>query len=115
MAQGPIENNFTLALAYRKLISRFKRGKEANHVPYHIIFSNSKNQKEVFEMNGFNTIHYNIYETPWPFPERFSLRPMVALRWLVARVSILFSKLFSAESGNRFIYLGKVADKNRLN
>jgi 2-polyprenyl-3-methyl-5-hydroxy-6-metoxy-1,4-benzoquinol methylase len=111
MAQGPIENNFTLALTYRKLISRFKTGKDANHVPYHIIFSNSKNQKEVFEKNGFNTIHYKIYETAWPFPERFSLRPMVALKWLMARTSILFSKLFFAKSGNRFIYLGKVAEK----
>jgi 2-polyprenyl-3-methyl-5-hydroxy-6-metoxy-1,4-benzoquinol methylase len=107
MAQGPLENNFTLSLVFRKSVSKFRSGQMAMHIPYHITFSNVQNQKMVFESNGFNTLHYEIYETPWPLPNTFSLKPFPALQWLVGRISIFASQLVPARFGNRFIYLGK--------
>jgi len=108
LVQGPLENNFSLALLYRKSVSLFRFGRLANHTPYHISFSNASNQRKFFESKALKTLHYKVYETPWPFPERFSFNPVAAIKWLVARLSMLFSKALPGKAGNRFIYLGMV-------
>ena len=107
LVQGPLEGNFTLALSYRKLISSFKKNRVASHTPYHISFSNAKNQKRIFEESGFVTLYYKISEAPWPYPSKFTLKPMPAINWVVAKTSILISKFFPGKWGNRFVYLGK--------
>jgi 2-polyprenyl-3-methyl-5-hydroxy-6-metoxy-1,4-benzoquinol methylase len=107
MIQGPLENNGTFSLAYRKFISWLRAGKPAAHVPYHISFSNAKNQKDVFEKNGFTTLYYTIYETSWPLPGKFSFSPATSFKWAIAKVSMFLSKLSPGKMGNRFIYLGR--------
>ncbi|HEY0432879.1 MAG TPA: class I SAM-dependent methyltransferase, partial [Chitinophagaceae bacterium] len=107
LVQGPLENNTHLALAFRKFISRMKGRSQATHVPYHISFSNADNQREVFERAGFQTLYYHLHETPWPMPARFSLSPVRALQWAVAKVSIFVSRLRAQNMGNRFIYIGR--------
>lgn len=107
LIQGPLENNFSLALGYRKCISLLKLKKTASHIPYHLSFSNAKNQVELFKKCGFKTLYYKIYETPWPYPDKLSINPILFIKWMVARISIFISKIFLGKFGNRFIYLGK--------
>ena len=107
IVEGPVENNFTLALAFRKFVSLFKAGNQAYHVPYHITFSNAKNQRQIFEKNDFVTLYYKVYETTWPMPEVFSFKPATGFKWVVAKISILVSNIFPGKLGNRFVYLGR--------
>lgn len=109
-AQGPLENNRNLALRFRKMISGVKtlsRRGNATHVPYHISFSNARNQKGVFEKTGLQTCYYEVFETTWPFPSQFSKAPGGSLKHLVAKTSIFLSKKLPGHMGNRFLYVGE--------
>jgi len=109
-AQGPLENNTSLALSVRKTISRVKSvvgSKEASHVPYHISFSNAANQQYVFERAGLTTRHYQVIEAAWPFPSQFSASPAKSLLHLVARTSMALSRSLPGKMGNRFLYVGQ--------
>ena len=110
-AQGPLEDNANLALRFRKMISGVKtsisNASEASHVPYHIFFSNAKNQKAVFEHAGLDTKHYEVFETTWPFPSKFSTSPAKSIMHLVAKTSILLSSTLPGKMGNRFLYMGE--------
>jgi hypothetical protein len=110
MGQGPLENNKNIALTVRKSISKIlsiNKVRTAIHHPYHITFSNTKNQLYFFEGLGLKTAYYKISETSWPFPEKFSFNPVRGLYYVVGKFSIFFSKLFSKRMGNRFIYIGQ--------
>ncbi len=109
-AQGPLENNNSLALRFRKAISGLKTSitkAQATHIPYHIFFSNAVNQKAVFENTGLNTLYYHVFETAWPFPSKPSKAPGVIFKYLIARSSILVSQILPGQRGNRFLYIGR--------
>jgi 2-polyprenyl-3-methyl-5-hydroxy-6-metoxy-1,4-benzoquinol methylase len=107
-AQGPLENNSNLALGVRKLFSGLKgKNNIANHVPYHISFSNAKNQETVFQQAGLDTKYFNVFETTWPFPEKFSFSPATGFQYLVAKTSIVLSNILPGKMGNRFLYIGE--------
>jgi trans-aconitate methyltransferase len=77
-AQGPLENNRNLALRFRKLTSGIKttlsKSPIASHVPYHISFSNAKNQKAVFERAGLEPNFMRCLKQPGLFHQDFHLR-----------------------------------------
>lgn len=110
IARGPVENNKSFALAVRKAISKARLLSSSNavskHVPYHLSFSNALNQQQFFKNAGFNTLHYEISETAWPYPDKFTLSPLSLPYFLIGKMSIFISSL-SKRSGNRFVYVGK--------
>ncbi|MFL5774247.1 MAG: class I SAM-dependent methyltransferase [Flavisolibacter sp.] len=110
-AQGPLENNGNLALAFRKFTSRVFSGKGeramASHVPYHISFSNAENQEMIFRNAGLTTAYYHVFESAWPFPAKFSSSPGNNARHLIAKTSMLLSRMLPGKRGNRFEYVGK--------
>jgi 2-polyprenyl-3-methyl-5-hydroxy-6-metoxy-1,4-benzoquinol methylase len=110
-AQGPLEDNANLALRFRKLVSVAKTGTGnpaiASHVPYHIFFSNARNQKAVFEDSGLQTKYYKVIETPWPFPPKMNTSPGDNLKHLIAKTSIFLSQSLPGKMGNRFLYVGE--------
>lgn len=109
---GPIENNFTIALLFRKLIFSIRKKivhKKASHIPYHITFTNVKNQKMIFAQNGFSELYFETKETAWPFPEKIDFKSMKNILFgSIAKISKLTSKIFSKNSGNTFVYIGSV-------
>jgi len=108
VAQGPLENNSSLNLLFRKMTSSLiGKDRIASHTPYHIFFSNAKNQEMLFSNTGFKTIYYKVEESPWPCPSQFSAQPVKAVQFVVGQASILFSKLLPLKMGNRFIYIGR--------
>lgn len=110
-AQGPLENNANFALMVRKLVSRVKtmvNGKEAaRHVPYHIFFATASNQKAVFDRAGLECRYYEVFETTWPYPEKFSAAPTAGFQYMVAKTSIALSGIVPGKLGNRFLYVGQ--------
>ncbi len=111
LIEGPIETNANFALFTRKIyfkISKIiKPDRIVNHVPTHQFFSNRKNQLMFFDQLGLETIHYNISEAEWPYPNTIKTKGLAnKSKYLIARFSIYLSS-FNNKSGNTFIYVGK--------
>ena len=109
--EGPIENNFNLALIFRKLIfgaRKFLLNKSVDHAPRHIFYSNKKNQKSFLEHCGLETLDYNVFESSWPFPRNPSQCKTVRqkIMYHIANLSIQLSKS-NRNWGNIFLYIGK--------
>ena len=111
MLEGPLENNFNIAYLFRKIYFTLKKIHNpsfvADHLPYHTLFTNSKNQLAYFRNNGFSTQLYEIEEWVWPFEAKWENTQglMSKVKYLIAKFSILISK-FVKSWGNRFIYIG---------
>lgn len=117
LVEGPLEANRNFAFFVRRAISliinKAGNGKKAGHVPYHISFSNMKNQLQLFESSGFETLKYKIFETPWPYPSVAGKSVGVTIKYLIAKLSIAISKAFPfLKQGNRFIYIGRIRQLN---
>jgi 2-polyprenyl-3-methyl-5-hydroxy-6-metoxy-1,4-benzoquinol methylase len=110
VVDGPIENNFTLAGVFRKVLFglRKKMGKVVSHIPRHIIYANAKNQRQFFELSGLETISYRLKETPWPFPSKWDQCSSIKLKifFFMAKISSLLGFLIP-KSGNVFYYIGR--------
>ena len=108
---GPVENNFNIAHTFRRTIfglrNMFFKSK-TNHCPYHITFTNVKNQKMIFEKNNFKECHFKTGEITWPFPEKVEFNSFKGfVLGLIAQISLKVSKLFSSNAGNLFTYIGR--------
>ncbi|MGV3631333.1 MAG: class I SAM-dependent methyltransferase [Bacteroidota bacterium] len=108
---GPVENNFTLALVFRKLIFSIRKRmfhKKASHIPYHITFTTVQNQKLIFRQNQFTELSFRTDEVAWPFPAAISFKsPKSIVFGSLAKISMACSKLFSRNAGNTFTYIGR--------
>jgi 2-polyprenyl-3-methyl-5-hydroxy-6-metoxy-1,4-benzoquinol methylase len=112
MIEGPLENNSSLALTYKKfyfsLKKKFSSNSKSNHSPTHIVYTNRKNQLEFFKSLGFEMVEYKISEFPWPFPEY--LNQVNSLKQYFMFIFGKLSRVISAIVpgwGNTFLYLGK--------
>lgn len=113
IVEGPLEQNANLSFLFRKIISSVTAfifpKRISNHIPYHITFTDSVNQLKLFEKCGLKTIHFEIFETPWPYPDVPHGNIILMLKYCVARISIKISKMIpSAAFGNRFLYVGQL-------
>jgi hypothetical protein len=106
---GPLEANSNLAFFIRRMANECKRligkGKAKSYAPYHISFSNSKNQAAFFQAMGLKVMRYKVYEEPWPYPGNWNRSLFNNVKVVIARVSKKLS-LLSKSAGNRFIYVG---------
>jgi 2-polyprenyl-3-methyl-5-hydroxy-6-metoxy-1,4-benzoquinol methylase len=116
LVEGPLENNKSLSFLTRYilswLITKLKPGRIATHVPYHITFSNAKNQLQLFESCGFCKLQFRVFETAWPYPSKPGNSIGSWLKYAIGRISIFLSKLLPLPLGNRFIYAGKMKNNN---
>ncbi len=112
---GPIENNFNIALQFRKILFKLKKITSksfANHAPYHVTFTNYENQREIFVRNNFQELYLIVNEVAWPFPDKLNYNsPNLFLKSFIAKISIKCSKFFNKNAGNMFTYIGK---KNQI-
>ena len=110
--EGPIENNRSLALFCRYatswVLNKMKPNRKARHVPYHITFSNSKNQIAFFERCGLEQVHYSTFEASWPYPETFTGGIGRRIQYLIGKVSMGISNMLGTGYGNRFTYIGRL-------
>jgi SAM-dependent methyltransferase len=110
VVDGPVENNFTLAGAFRKALFglRKKMGKVVHHIPTHIFYSNAENQKAFFEQSGLSTLSYQLVEGAWPFPSQWHMaKGLKAICfYLIAQISQTLGMCFP-KSGNVFYYVGR--------
>lgn len=116
LVEGPIEDNFCIAQMVRKLY--FSIGKLIKHKrtisapPYHIFFSNAKNQRNFFKDCGMKGVYFEVAEDPWPFPESFRKAEGLGKKMMaiVARVSLATSRYVNKNWGNVFLYIGQKKD-----
>jgi SAM-dependent methyltransferase len=110
VVDGPIENNFTLAGAFRKTLFgiRKKMGKVVYHAPTHIFYSNATNQKAFFEQSGLSTLLYQLVEGAWPFPSQWQTANGLKAKcfYIVAKISQTLG-ICIPNSGNVFYYIGR--------
>ncbi len=113
LVEGPVEENFSLAAAFRKfyfrIIKLIRPHRTVTDPPYHILLSDARNQRQFFKDCGLTELHFAIAEDPWPFP--VSLREAKGLQhkisWLIAKLSLSVTRLIGKGWGNIFIYAGK--------
>ncbi len=110
--EGPVENNFNLKQITRKIIFSIRKNifhKKASHVPTHILYSNRKNQEDLFKSIGLETLYFSIVESNWPFMNKYAdcKTTTQKIMFFVATFSVKMSKIF-AFWGNEFIYIGKI-------
>lgn len=110
VVDGPVENNFTLAGAFRKTLFalRKKMGKVVSHTPTHIFYSNATNQKAFFEQSGLRTLSYQLVEGAWPFPSQWQTTQGLKAKcfYVIAKISQTLGMCFP-NSGNVFYYVGR--------
>ena len=110
VVDGPVENNFTLAGLFRKVLFGFRKkmGKVVSHSPTHIFYSNAKNQRQFFEQSGLKTISYRLVEGSWPFPSLWKTAHGLKSKcfFVIAKISIFFGKMIP-HNGNVFYYIGR--------
>lgn len=106
IAQGPLENNFTLFSQVIRWVRGLRRTPVAM-APYHVLLATWTGQRRFFERFGLRAVDYRLSEESWPAPARFVAMPRSAalylLRWLSQHVSPLLAK----EAGNRYFYVGR--------
>ena len=113
LVEGPVEENFCLASAFRKIYFRLRKliggNRPVSSPPYHIFFSNRKNQRDFFKKAGLTETHFEISEDAWPFPATISGARGIKQKIMavIAKTSISLSKLFNKNWGNTFIYSGR--------
>jgi SAM-dependent methyltransferase len=113
LVEGPVEENFSLAAAFRKFYFRIAKlvrpRRTVTDPPYHILLSDARNQRQFFKDCGLTELHYAVAEDPWPFPA--SLQEAKGLQqkisWLIGRLSLSVTRLIGKGWGNIFIYAGK--------
>lgn len=104
--QGPVEHNSSLAHTTRKIISALHGTGVTENAPYHITFSNARNQRAIFERAGFSTLSFELTETNWPYPKRWDGSPAKKIMYAAASLSKSVSSIVPG-MGNRFFYIGK--------
>lgn len=111
MVEGPLECNPNLAhfvrVGYFTLRRKLNPQWRASHSPYHVFFSNAENQKSFFEKLSLKTEKYEVYESAWPFPDRWTGAQSTGekIKFVVGKVSMLLSPLMKGW-GNRFVWVG---------
>lgn len=109
LIEGPLENNRYLIQYIYRLYFFIKKRMSSNYTstapPYHIFFSNYKNQKDFFVNNGFQLVQFDVRENPWPMPETVKGAKGIKRKGmaLAAQISIYTGKIISKKWGNAFI------------
>ncbi len=112
LVEGPIEENFCIATSVRKFYffaSKLLRpNRTVTAPPYHIFFSNAKNQRRFFKDCDLSELDFDTTEAPWPFPPSVKEAKGITgkMTAIIARISMGFTKLGGRNWGNTFIYAG---------
>ena len=110
--EGPLECNPCFGYYFRKgtYIIRNMLNRESLRVkyPYHITYSNARNQQLFFNQLQLKKISFKVAEEGWPYINQLSdvKSPWLLLQYLVSKFSAFIS-FFIPCWGNRFVYIAK--------
>lgn len=112
LIEGPLETNASLVNWFkwwyfraRKLLNR---NYTTSYPPYHIFFSNYRNQLRFFASFGLKKNIYESKEDVWPYTSNWKEVNSAAsfVKYLLAKASLIICKIIP-RSGNTFIYVGQ--------
>ena len=114
LVEGPLEINTSLVnwfkWGYFRIRLLFNKNYTTSYPPYHIFFSNYRNQLCFFASFGLKKIVYETKEDVWPFTSSWKeVNSMSSLaKYMLAKTSLIICKIIP-RSGNTFIYVGQKA------
>lgn len=109
--ESPVEHNFHVLYLFRagyfKLRKWLSPGRIVPGKPFRVMFSNRMNQELFFKNNGYKTLHFELFEWAWPFPDHWqdARSLMQKTGFVIGAISKFFSRRISSW-GNRFYYIG---------
>lgn len=109
--EGPIEHNTSFAHFTRTQYHFIRKALQPKRVidlkPYHVFFANRNNQFAFFQLHQLKSLHYQIFEWSWPYPDKLSDAKTISrkVQFLLGYMSINFFRL--KNWGNRFYYIGQ--------
>lgn len=112
LIEGPLENNFSLVNWCKWNYQRFRKRLSGAYVtsdpPYHVFFSNHRNQVGFFNSMGLEQLEYITREDAWPYTSRISEVKSIGslFKYVLAKLS-KFICLLVPGSGNTFLYVGR--------
>ena len=112
LIEGPVEENFCITFLIKKVYNAIKfilyANKLSSHPPYHVFFSNKKNQRLFFRLVGLKEFYFKVEENAWPFPANFkeAIGAKRKIMAIIAIVSMYITKKTKQNFGNTFIYIG---------
>jgi SAM-dependent methyltransferase len=112
MAQGPLEANASF-FTWCMRTARNLRGRPPNrNTPYHLVLATSRGQRELFRRVGLTGRTWEVREVAWPAPSSVKevRNARGVLLFAVRRVSRAITTVGPNDWGNRYWYVGRVAD-----
>lgn len=114
IAQGPLEANGNLFTQVVKWARRVRRVRPIEAPPYHVLLATGVGQRALFCRLGLIEREFTMVEVSWPAPGRLRrkdlLRPKAIGLFILRRISQMVSALRPQTWGNRYFYVGQVAD-----
>jgi SAM-dependent methyltransferase len=118
--EASIEHNFCLSYLSRAIYFKVRKWIQPSRTvvakPFRVYFSNRKNQELFFSQAGYKTLHVEVTEWGWPFPEKWKDSKTIRQKgeFIISTVSRFFSKMIKGW-GNRFYYIGTPDENPRSN
>jgi SAM-dependent methyltransferase len=110
LAQGPLENNWTVFAAFRRLAGYARPTRVRHHAPTHVVQATADGQRRFFSRHGLIEQRFDLSEVWWPAPSELGscqLRPRLIALYLCRRLSLSLRFLAPRTWGDRYFYIGR--------
>jgi SAM-dependent methyltransferase len=110
LAQGPLENNWTVFAAFKRLVGFARHSRVRYQTPTHVVQATAAGQRRFFWRHGLVDQRFDITEVWWPAPSKLGScqrRPRLIALYLCRRLSLSLRFLTPRTWGDRYFYVGR--------
>jgi SAM-dependent methyltransferase len=110
LAQGPLENNWTVFGALRRVAGRARPTRVRRQPPTHVVQATARGQRLFFSRHGLAEQRFDISEVWWPAPSELRScwrRPRLLVLHLCRRLSLSLRRITPRTWGDRYFYIGR--------
>jgi SAM-dependent methyltransferase len=110
LAQGPLESNWTLFGAWRRLAGYARQTRVRYQPPAHVLQATTGGQRTFFLRHGLTEQRFDLSEVWWPAPSNLGScqrRPRLITLYLCRRLSLSLRFLTPRTWGDRYFYIGR--------
>jgi SAM-dependent methyltransferase len=110
LAQGPLENNWTVFGALIRVAGRTRPTRVRHQPPTHVVQATARGQRLFFFRHGLAEQRFDISEVWWPAPSELRScwrRPRLLILHLCRRLSLSLRPLTPRTWGDRYFYIGR--------
>lgn len=110
VAQGPLENNWTVFSAATRLLGRARPNRVRQQPPTHVLLATASGQRDFFARHRLEQQSFDVFEVWWPAPASLAdcqRRPRLIVLHLIRRTSLVLGRLAPKTWGDRYFYVGR--------